>query len=226
MESNFRDLSSHSSRTYSRCNFFVRSLFQFIKLHSHIVRNFDTEVLVSGSIDCSIRIWNTKSGQSFTLNGHEDTINRVVLCPNDRLYSCSDDGTIRVWDWKRRICLFHLFDQPLGPITSIEFWQNQPDILFSVSMDNIVHIWDCTKRQLLDRWYCHVRGFRCLASNSLRLIAGGVDGSIKSYDVQERREMHFILNHDSCINSLSISDTMIACATDDFDVIILDFSIN
>ena len=189
-------------------------------------RHYDQQVLVSGSVDRSIRVWKMNSGQSFTLTGHQSTVNKVLLVSSENsVISCADDATIRVWDLNRRQCLYQLADQlPSGGIPSIDLWHTQPNLLFAASVNNMINVWDYKTKTVLERWYCHVDGFRCLASNSLRLVAGGNDGSIKLYDIQGRREMHYVLNHDTGINSISVSDTTIACGTEDNDVLILDFS--
>jgi WD40 repeat protein len=63
-------------------------------------------VLASGSQDRTIRIWDLTKGESFRLTGHTAIINQVYLHEQDRLFSCSDDEKIRIWNWKRRECLY------------------------------------------------------------------------------------------------------------------------
>ncbi|CAK9199715.1 unnamed protein product [Sphagnum troendelagicum] len=53
--------------------------------------------LYTGSMDKTIRIWDTASGQCIqTLEGHSDVV-MDLLCWEQFLLSCSLDGTIRVW---------------------------------------------------------------------------------------------------------------------------------
>ena len=54
--------------------------------------------LASGSIDNTIKIWDTISGLlKVTLTGHSGDIESLVVLPNGNLASASHDGTIKIW---------------------------------------------------------------------------------------------------------------------------------
>ena len=57
-------------------------------------------MIVSGSKDQSIRIWDALTGSKLNiLYGHEDIINSVSFSRNDNMIvSGSFDNTIRIWD--------------------------------------------------------------------------------------------------------------------------------
>jgi F-box and WD-40 domain protein MET30 len=83
--------------------------------------------LASGSVDCTVRVWNLRTGGAFTLRGHSDWVNSVQLWdsgsssaprpsplaresssqidPGKMLLSASDDGTIKLWDLNLRTCV-------------------------------------------------------------------------------------------------------------------------
>ena len=57
--------------------------------------------IVSGSRDCTIRIWDAKTGNAVVrpLEGHTDWVNSVAYSPNGRyIASGSTDCTIRIWN--------------------------------------------------------------------------------------------------------------------------------
>lgn len=61
--------------------------------------HFDGDLLGTGSIDNSIRFWNFKDSQCFTLRGHTDWVNAVRIDSASRtLLSASDDCTVKLWD--------------------------------------------------------------------------------------------------------------------------------
>jgi len=77
--------------------------------HSGIVSSvaFPHEItgdqIVSGSVDKTVRVWNTTSGsQSHVFNGHASGVGLVAFSSNDlEIYSASIDGSsVRVWDSK------------------------------------------------------------------------------------------------------------------------------
>ena len=66
----------------------------------------DGRILVSGSGDQTVRMWDIESGQCLqTLLGHSKAIYRVALNPTFTiLASCSEDETIRLWDVETGDC--------------------------------------------------------------------------------------------------------------------------
>lgn len=75
---------------------------QHLKGHSDwltLIALASDTVLVSGSQDKTIKVWNTISGTCLqTLLGHSDIVKSVVVSQDDRqIVSGSQDGTVRLW---------------------------------------------------------------------------------------------------------------------------------
>ena len=104
-----------------------------------ICLNFDSTVLASGSVDNTVKVWNFRTGECFTLRGHRDWVNAVLLCdfssdttspspdvssqqhitPGKMLFSASDDCTMRLWDLSLRTCL-RQFSGHMGPVQCLK----------------------------------------------------------------------------------------------------------
>ena len=62
--------------------------------------------LVSGDLDNSVKIWDTRAGRC--LKGHSGSVYALAVLPEGRLASGSDDDSIKIWDLRSRSCIFTL----------------------------------------------------------------------------------------------------------------------
>src|SRR5204863_2889106 len=62
-------------------------------------------VLITGSSDCTVRIWNLATGAELRcLRGHAHVV-RTLQFDDVKLITGSMDCTIRVWDWRNGRCI-------------------------------------------------------------------------------------------------------------------------
>ena len=76
----------------------------------------DSNKLITGSEDASIKIWEKKQISEFeclqTLHGHPGEVYCLKILNSERLASGSNDSTIIIWDLKSLTCLFTLKSIP------------------------------------------------------------------------------------------------------------------
>ncbi|HCB55707.1 TPA: hypothetical protein DEP26_01865, partial [Candidatus Uhrbacteria bacterium] len=67
----------------------------------------DGKWIVSGSYDCTIKIWNRETRECVrTLKGHTDWVRSVVFSPDGKwIVSGSDDSTIKIWNVETGECV-------------------------------------------------------------------------------------------------------------------------
>ncbi|PKU31459.1 wd repeat-containing protein 5 [Limosa lapponica baueri] len=106
-----------------------------LKGHSNYVFccNFNPQsnLIVSGSFDESVRIWDVKTGKCLkTLPAHSDPVSAVHFNRDGSLIvSSSYDGLCRIWDTASGQCLKTLIDDDNPPVSFVKFSPNGKYIL-------------------------------------------------------------------------------------------------
>jgi F-box/WD-40 domain protein MET30 len=81
--------------------------------------HFDAQLLASGSIDKSVKIFDFNSKEAFCLKGHTDWVNCTRLHINSRtVMSASDDTTLKLWDLDTRQVI-RTFEGHVGHVQQI-----------------------------------------------------------------------------------------------------------
>ncbi|KAI1714787.1 WD domain, g-beta repeat domain-containing protein [Ditylenchus destructor] len=140
---------------------------------------FDSQRIVSGSTDSTIRIWDLKTNNNIgsvgqmTLTGHSQTV-RCLHLQNGRLASGSNDFSIKIWDltvnpsWSHVACRRTL----LGHTNLVRCLQMASDKLVSGSYDHSLKICGHTD-SVLCLQYCQ---------DGKRIVSGSSDNSIRCWD--------------------------------------------
>ncbi|ROT74249.1 F-box/WD repeat-containing protein 7 [Penaeus vannamei] len=104
---------------------------------------YDATTIISGSLDCTIRLWCISSGQCngvldwMSSEGHTGVI-RCLAADPWRIVSASDDKTIKVWDRETLRRLVTLRNHTDG-VTCLAF---NDHVIVSGSYDKTVKLWD------------------------------------------------------------------------------------
>lgn len=101
------------------------------------------ELLLSGSRDREIRLWNIIMGEClYVFTGHDNWIRGIEIHPTGKyMYSCSDDKSIRIWDMKNGKNIKKYQDAHNHFISTMAFCPRFM-VLVSGSYDYHVKVWE------------------------------------------------------------------------------------
>ncbi|EKM82365.1 hypothetical protein AGABI1DRAFT_124841 [Agaricus bisporus var. burnettii JB137-S8] len=140
------------------------------------------KTLVSGSYDCSVRVWDIISGeQKWTLSGHTDKVYSVVLDVN-RKQACSGsmDGMVRVWNLVNGQCQHTL----KGHVSLVGLLGLSPSYLVSAAADSTLRIWDPDSGESRHTLAAHTGAITCFQHDEFKVLSGS-DGNLKMWNIRD-----------------------------------------
>ena len=144
---------------------------------------FDDSVLITGSYDTTIKVWDIATGEEIrTLEGHTSGI-RCLQFDDSKLITGSIDETVKIWDWRKGECMTTYAVHTSG-IVGLHF---DSSLLATASMDKTIKVWDynggarTTLRGHTD-WVNAVR----VDAASRTVLSASDDCTVKLWDLDSR----------------------------------------
>ncbi|MBD1821545.1 caspase family protein [Cyanobacteria bacterium FACHB-DQ100] len=176
----------------------------------------DNTLLISGSADKTIRLWNLSTGELIrTISGHNDRVTALSFSPDQETFaSASADRTIKIWTLQGGI--HTILQGHTDEVTSLSY---SPDgRLASGSVDNTVRLWDVDRRTstILGKHNLAVAAI-AFSPNGKTLASASWDNTIKLWAVDEARFRQTLIGHNGGVTSLSFNQdgSVLASGSDD-----------
>lgn len=153
---------------------------------------FDENVLITGSYDCTVKVWDIKTGKELrTLEGHTSGI-RSLQFDDQKLMTGSMDNTTKLWNWRTGECL-RTFNAHTGGVISVNF---DAHYVASGSMDHTIRVFDSMSKQtfLLKGHTDWVNAVK-VDSESRTLISASDDCTVRLWDLDTRRCIKIFEGH-------------------------------
>ena len=159
--------------------YFIRTLTG----HHHSVRAIAAhgDTLVSGSYDCSVRVWKISTGEALhRLQGHTQKVYSIVLDhARRRCISGSMDNLVKVWSLDTGMCLFNLE----GHTSLVGLLDLSHERLVSAAADSTLRIWDPENGQCKSTLTAHTGAITCFQHDSQKVISGS-DRTLKMWNIR------------------------------------------
>jgi len=183
-------------------------------------------VVVSGSEDGSIKVWDHESGDYLrSLKGHTNSVTNLDFCPSGAfLASSSTDLSIKLWDFSTYACIRTLRGHD-HTISSIRFLPLSGDAvmngtsnggaersvdeiagsqyLLSASRDTTIKVWDVVTGFCDATISDHIDWIRCMTVRSDLFASSGNDTVVMVYDSVTRKKICELRGHEHVVESLA-----------------------
>ena len=176
------------SQDETDCPYFVRALTG----HHHSVRAIAAhgDTLVSGSYDCTVRVWKISTGETVhRLQGHTQKVYSVVLDhERNRCISGSMDNLVKVWSLETGFVLYNLE----GHSSLVGLLDLQQDCLVSAAADSTLRVWEPETGFCKSVLKAHTGAITCFQHDGQKVISGS-DRTLKMWNVQDGKFVRDLL---------------------------------
>ncbi len=168
----------------------------------------DSQHVVSGSSDGTLRVWNTKSGECLrTIEGANLGAYAVAVSPDgSRVSAGCKDGIIREFNLNDGALLRELKGHR-GYIRALAY-THDGEYLLSCAGDGSIRIWVNNKLEPVSILQGHQGGVLAIAvaPDNTHLLSGGRDGTVRLWDLKEARLLKTMEGHRSWVEAVAFCD--------------------
>lgn len=165
----------------------------------------DGKMIISGARDNSVKIWDTAFNAKYSLFGHQNIINAVVIAPSLRYaYSGGDDMQLKVWDLKKKGESRTLKKMP-RKINDITVSVRGRDIYVATEGPDIYNLMVTGEEKNAFTGHTDEVNALAYALNQRYLISGSSDKTAIIWNVKNGKIVHILKGHTWKVTQVAFS---------------------
>lgn len=185
----------------------LRTLIGHINHVYCVATSLDGRRAVSGSQDCTVKVWEVDTGQVLrTFRGHSGPVHGVAMSTDGRMaVSASRDRTLKVWSVETGYEIRTLTGHS-GDVYAVAIYADGTRAL-SASEDGTLKIWDLDTGHELRTLIGHsssVSGV-AVAEDGRKAISASQDYTLKVWDLETGRELQTLLGHTQSVHGVGMT---------------------
>mmetsp|Transcript_23410 Transcript_23410/g.23610 ORF Transcript_23410/g.23610 Transcript_23410/m.23610 type:complete len:310 (+) Transcript_23410:172-1101(+) len=197
----------------------IRKFYGHTQRINCVSTNEEHTVLLSGSYDKTVRIYDLKSNLRDPiqiLNDCTDSVTSIQRTNYEILVS-SVDGFLRIYDLRAGMLSCDSFHEP---ITSLSLTHDQKCVL-SATLGGTIRLTEISTGRLLQHYHGHRNDSykieTCVTNDDARVIGTSEDGHVLMWDLVEASVLHNTVAHTRSISSISYHPSLSCYVTASFD---------
>ena len=160
--------------------------------------------LISGDDGGTVKYWQPNMNNVKATQAHKEPVRGLAFsCTDLKFCSCSDDTTLKIWDFARCQQEMVLAGHG-GDVKSVD-WHPQKALLASASKDTLVKLWDAKSGTAVASLHGHNSQVTCARwnSNGSWLLTASRDQTCKVFDLRMLREFRTFSGHSRDVTAVA-----------------------
>ncbi|KAG2737530.1 WD40 repeat-like protein [Suillus brevipes Sb2] len=197
-----------------------------------IAVHLDDTMVVSGSLDGRLRLWNVKEGSMIgdPWEGHDAPVRCLDWSPDAlEIASGSQDGTIRRWNPDTGRQMAPLIKTSYGWVMAVKYSPQGDKIISGGGRGRPICVWSRDGKLLIEiKGYDAVVTSLCWSKDGAHIFSGSADHTIRKWRAIDGKELVVLRGHTNAVRSLCLTpnERYIVSASDDYSVRIWDLQTN
>lgn len=167
--------------------------------------------IVAGTDDMKMRVFNYNTMDKVKeWDAHNDYIRFIEVHPNRPfIFSCSDDMSIKMWDWEKDFECTQIFEGHSHYVMMLRVNPRDTNTFASASLDKSIKVWSLTTATphfSLEGNGGHDKGVNCIdyypGGDKPYLLSGADDRTIKIWDYQTKACLQTLEGHSHNVTSV------------------------